>query len=206
RELAAQYPDDLDAQVLFAESLMDTMPWDYWTHDRSPKPETVEILDALRFVMARDPNHPGANHFYIHAVEAGPNPEAGLPAADRLQKYAPAAGHLTHMPAHIYMRVGQYHDAVVANELAVTADRTYISACRAQGFYPGVYYPHNLHFLWWAQLFEGRSAEAMHTAEEAVAYAAENYCGPKKVLEAPRLRQLPWLTMARFGRWEDILA
>src|SRR5262249_24610230 len=112
----------------------------------------------------------------------------------------------THMPAHIYMRVGQYHDAVVANELAVKADRTYISSCRAQGFYPGVYYPHNLHFLWWAQLFEGRSAEAMHTAEEAVAYAAENYCGPKKVLEAPRLRQLPWLTMARFGRWEDILA
>src|SRR5213594_4428908 len=114
REVAKQYPDDLEAQVLFAESLMNTMPWDYWTHDRTPKPETEEILAALRFVMARDPNHPGANHFYIHAVEAGPNPEHGLPAADRLRGYAPAAGHLAHMPAHIYMRVGQYQDALAA--------------------------------------------------------------------------------------------
>src|SRR5436309_3786749 len=131
RELAKQYPDDLDAQVLFAESLMNTMPWDYWTRDRAPKPETEEILDALRFVMARDPNHPGANHFYIHAVEAGPAPGHGLPAADRLAHYAPGAGHLVHMPAHIYIRVGQYHDAVLANERAVKADRDYIRHCRA---------------------------------------------------------------------------
>jgi tetratricopeptide (TPR) repeat protein len=206
RELSKQYPDDLDAQVLFAESLMDTMPWDYWTHDRTPKPETEEILGALRFVMARDPSHPGANHFYIHAVEAGPNPEDGLPAADRLRNYAPAAGHLVHMPGHIYVRVGQYHDAVLANERAVKADRDYISQCRALGFYPGVYYPHNLHFLWWAELFEGRSKDALRTASEAATYAVDNYCGSKKALEAPRLRHLPWLTLARFGRWEDVLA
>jgi tetratricopeptide (TPR) repeat protein len=206
RELSKQYPDDLDAQVLFAESLMDTMPWDYWTHDRTPKPETEEILGALRFVMARDPSHPGANHFYIHAVEAGPNPEDGLPAADRLRNYAPAAGHLVHMPGHIYVRVGQYHDAVQVNERAVKADRDYIRQCRALGFYPGVYYPHNLHFLWWAQLFEGRSKDALRTANEAATYAVDNYCGPKKALEAPRLRHLPWLTLARFGRWEDVLA
>jgi tetratricopeptide (TPR) repeat protein len=206
RELSKQYPDDLDAQVLFAESLMNTMPWDYWTHDRTPKPETEEILGALRFVMARDPNHPGANHFYIHAVEAGPNPEDGLPAADRLRYYAPAAGHLVHMPGHIYVRVGQYHEAVLANERAVKADRDYIRQCRALGFYPGVYYPHNLHFLWWAQLFEGRSKDALRTANQAVAYAVDNYCGPKKALEAPRLRHLPWLTLARFGRWDDVLA
>lgn len=206
RQLVKQYPDDLDAQVLFAESLMDTMPWDYWTRDRAPKPETEEILGALRFVMARDPNHPGANHFYIHAVEAGPNPEHGLPAADRLRDYAPAAGHLVHMPSHIYVRVGQYHDAVTINERAVKADRDYIRHCRALGFYPGVYYPHNMHFLWWAQLFEGRSKDALHTANEAAAYALDNYCGPKKVLEAPRLRHLPWLTLIRFGRWDEALA
>ena len=206
RELSKQYPDDLDAQVLFAESLMDTMPWDYWTHDRTPKPETEEILGALRFVMARDPSHPGANHFYIHAVEAGPSPADGLPAADRLRNYAPAAGHLVHMPGHIYIRVGQYHDAVLANERAVKADRDYIRQCRALGFYPGVYYPHNLHFLWWAELFEGRSKDALRTANEAATYAVDNYCGPKKVFEAPRLRHLPWLTLARFGRWNDVLA
>jgi hypothetical protein len=206
RDLAKQYPDDLDAQVIFAESLMNTMPWDYWTRDRTPKPETEEILSALRFVMSRNPNHPGANHFYIHAVEAGPSPGDGLGAADRLLRYAPAAGHLVHMPAHIYMRVGQYQDAIVANELAVKADKDYIRSCRAQGFYPGVYYPHNIHFLWWAQLFEGRSKDALRTADQAARYANENYCGPSKAYEAPRLRHLPWLTMVRFGKWDQVLA
>ncbi len=206
RDLARQHPDDLDAQVIFAESLMDTMPWDYWTRDLSPKPETEEILSTLRRVMARDPHHPGANHFYIHAVEAGPSPELGLPAADRLAHYAPGAGHLVHMPSHIYMRVGQYADAIAANQRAVKADRDYIRHCRAAGFYPGVYYPHNLHFLWWAQLFDGQSQQALRTATLAASYAQENYCGPRKVLEAPRLRHLPWLTLVRFGRWDEVLA
>jgi hypothetical protein len=206
RELAKQYPDDLDAQTFFAESLMDTMPWDYWTHDRTPKPETEEILAALRFVIARDPYHPGANHFYIHAVEAGPTPEAGLPSADRLLSYAPNAGHLVHMPAHIYVRVGQYADAEVANERATKADRTYIRHCRAQGFYPGAYYPHNMHFLWWAHMFQGRSADALRTAQRSADYALENYCGPTKAVEAPRQRHLPWLTLARFGKWDEVLA
>ncbi len=206
RDLTEQYPDDLDAQVIFAESLINTMPWDYWTRDRTPKPETEEILSALQLVMSRNPKHPGANHFYIHAVEAGPNPEQGLGAADRLLRYAPAAGHLVHMPAHIYMRVGQYADAITANELAVKADKDYIRSCRAQGFYPGVYYPHNIHFLWWAQLFDGRSKEALRTANQAARYANENYCGPSKAYEAPRLRHLPWLTLVRFGKWDDVLA
>lgn len=205
RDLVKQYPDDLDAQVLFAESLMNTMPWDYWTRDRTPKPETEEVLAALRYVMARNPDHPGANHFYIHAVEAGPNPEHALPAADRLLGHAPAAGHLVHMPSHIYVRVGQYHDAVAANERAVKADRDYIRHCRALGFYPGVYYPHNLHFLWWSQLLVGRSKDGLRTAKIAATYALDNYCGPKKALEAPRLRHLPWLTLVRFGRWDEVL-
>jgi tetratricopeptide (TPR) repeat protein len=205
RDLVKEYPDDLDAQTFFAEALMDTMPWDYWLKDRSPKPETEEAFAALRYVIARNPDHPGANHFYIHAVEAGPTPELGLPAADRLGGFAPDAGHLVHMPSHIYIRVGQYHDATVANERAAKADRTYIRHCAAQGFYPGVYYPHNLHFLWYALMFEGRSTEAMRAANQAAQYANENYCGPRKTLEAPRLRHLPWITSARFGRWDEVL-
>jgi tetratricopeptide (TPR) repeat protein len=206
RSLVREYPDDLDAQVMFAEALMNTMPWDYWTRDRTPKPETAEILEALRLVLARAPNHPGANHYYIHAVEAGPNPELGIPSADRLREHAPMAGHLVHMPSHIYVRVGQYQDAILANERAVRADRDYIRHCRAQGFYPGAYYPHNMHFLWWAQLFEGRSRDALRSARQVADYATDNYCGLNKALEGPRLRHLPWLTMARFGRWNEILA
>ena len=205
RELVKQFPDDLDAQAMFAEALMDTMPWDYWAKDRSPKPETEEAIAALRFVLARNPDHPGATHFYIHAVEAGPTPELGIPSADRLGRFAPQAGHLVHMPSHIYLRVGQYHDATVANERAVKADQSYLRHCKAQGFYPGAYYPHNLHFLWYALMFEGRSAEALATANKTAAYANENYCGPRKAVEAPRLRHLPWITWARFGKWDEIL-
>ena len=205
REVVKKYPDDLDAHTLFAEALMDTMPWDYWAKDRSPKPETEEALAALRFVITRNADHPGANHFYIHAVEAGPNPELGLPSADRLANFTAQAGHLVHMPSHIYIRVGQYHDAVEANERAVKADFSYIRHCRAQGFYPGVYYPHNLHFLWWAQMFEGRSADALRTANKVIEYAQDKICGPTPVLEAPRFRHLPWLIKARFGQWDDLL-
>jgi tetratricopeptide (TPR) repeat protein len=206
RDLVKQYPDDLDAHTLFAEALMDTMPWDYWLKDRSPKPETIEAFNALRFVLARNPDHPGANHYYIHAVEAGPNPEWGLPSADRLLNFAPAAGHLVHMPSHIYMRVGHYHNAAISNERAVKADRSYLKQSREQGFYPGVYYPHNIHFLWWAELFQGRSKEALKTADKAAQYAVDNYCGPSKAFEAPRFRHLPWLTHMRFGNWNSILS
>lgn len=206
RELVRQYPDDLDARTLFAESLMDTMPWDYWSKDRTPKPEIEEAFVALRYVLARAPRHPGANHLYIHAVEAGPTPDLGLPSAERLVTAVPGAGHLVHMSSHIYMRVGQYADAIAANERAVRVDRDYIRQCRAQGFYVGVYYPHNLHFLWWAQLVDGRSAAAMKTAERCAAYANESVCGPSQVLEAPRLRHLPWITAVRFGMWDRVMA
>src|SRR5688572_10114846 len=206
REVARKYPDDLDAQTLLAEALMDTMPWDYWKSDRSPKPETEEANAALRYVMARNPDHPGANHLYIHAVEAGPQPELALPAADRLLDHAPQAGHLVHMPSHIYMRVGQYEDAVKSNERAIRADQSYIRHCRAQGFYPGAYYPHNIHFLWYAYLFQGRTTDALKAANRVAENARENYCGPRKAVEGARVRHLVWLTAARFGRWEDVLA
>ena len=205
RNVAKAYPDDLDAQTLLAEALMDTMPWDYWQKDRSPKPETEEANTALRYVITRNPDHPGANHFYIHAVEAGPQPELALPSADRLLNYAPQAGHLVHMPSHIYMRVGQYDDAIKANQRAVKADQSYIRHCRAQGFYPGAYYPHNAYFLWYAYLFQGRVGDALDTAKMVAENALENYCGPKKALEGARVRHLPWLTLARFERWDDVL-
>lgn len=204
RQVARDHPDDLDAATLFAEALMDTMPWDYWTKDRTPKPATRELLAELRRVRQRNPNHPGANHFWIHAVEAGPNPEHGLPAAERLSKFCAQAGHLVHMPSHIYVRVGQYHDASEANYRAQEADRAYISHCRIQGFYSGVYYPHNMHFLWYATSLEGRSAEAMKAAEKVAEYAFDPRCGTT-VIEAPRFRHLPLLVCARFGLWDKIL-
>jgi tetratricopeptide (TPR) repeat protein len=205
RELVKAYPDDLDAQTILSEAIMDTMPWDYWKKDLTPKPEAAEALAALRYVISRNPDHPGANHFYIHAVEAGPNPELALPAADRLAHAVPDAGHLVHMPSHIYFRVGQYQDAEMANRRAVKADRSYIRQCAAQGFYPGVYYPHNEHFLWYANMFQGRSSDALSDAKKCAEVALENYCGPSKALEGPRLRHLPWLTLARFGKWEQVL-
>ncbi|HHY86267.1 MAG TPA: hypothetical protein GYA07_12170 [Verrucomicrobia bacterium] len=205
RELVKQYPDDLDAQTIFAEALMDTMPWDYWLKDRTPRPETKEAFAALQFVLKRNPDHPGATHYFIHAVEAGPNPEWGLPSADRLLELVPQAGHLVHMPSHIYMRVGQYDDAEIANRRAVKADRSYVQSCAAQGFYPGVYYPHNEHFLWFATFFQGRSADALASARKTAQIAVDNFCGPNKAVEGPRFRHLPWLTQARFGKWDDVL-
>jgi tetratricopeptide (TPR) repeat protein len=205
REVAKEYPGDLDAQTLLAEALMDTMPWDYWKKDRSPKPETEEAFAALRYVMSRYPNHPGATHMYIHAVEAGPQPEQGIPAADHLLNFAPDAGHLVHMPSHIYVRVGRYHDATKANERAIKADQSYIRHCAAQGFYPGVYYPHNVHFLWFATMLEGRSADSLAAATKVAQYATELRCGATPVLEAPRFRHLPWVTLVKFGRWDEIL-
>ena len=206
RKMVAQYPDDLDAQTLLAESLMNTMPWDYWAKDRSPKPETEEAFAALRYVLARAPDHPGANHHYIHAVEAGPTPDLALACADRLVSLVPASGHLVHMSSHIYMLVGQYADAIESNERAIRADRDYIRQCKAQGFYVGAYYPHNLHFFWWAQLVDGRSTAAMQTAKRCAQFAADNVCGPSKAVEAPRLRHLPWITALRFGKWDQVLS
>jgi tetratricopeptide (TPR) repeat protein len=205
RNLARENPDDLDASVLFAEALMDTTPWNYWDADKQPGPTTREFLNALESVLRRAPAHPGANHFYIHAVEAGPRPEWGIPSADELAASAPRTGHLIHMPSHIYARVGRYHDASLANERSISADRSYITACRVQGYYPGLYYPHNLHFLWFTTSIEGRSRDSLAAAREVAAYAFEVRCGSTPIVEAPRFRHLPMLVLARFGRWDELL-
>jgi tetratricopeptide (TPR) repeat protein len=206
RTVADAYPDDHDATVFFVDAVMNTTPWSYWQPDKlNPKPEIADALRRTEQVLARVPDHPGANHLYIHLVEAGPQPERGLPSAARLRRYAPAAGHLVHMPSHIYIRVGQYQDAVEANEEAAKADRRYITACQVQGFYPGVYYPHNLHFLWFAKLFQGRAAESLDAAKQVAAYALSPLCGTT-VFEKPRFTWLPLVTQLRFGRWDAVLA
>ncbi|HKY29722.1 MAG TPA: hypothetical protein VJM12_17410 [Pyrinomonadaceae bacterium] len=201
REVVKRYPDDLDTATLFAEALMDTMPWDYYMEDRRPKAVTEELIRALEFVIAKDPEHPGANHYYIHAVEASPYPERALPSAERLGKIAPGAGHLVHMPSHIYLRVGRYHDATLANEKAVTADQSYIAQCRAQGFYPVAYYPHNQHFLWYTSGVQGRSELSIRTAREI-----DRMNDHQKLAEGKRFSPLLVLTLARFGKWDQVLA
>lgn len=206
RRVADAYPDDHDAAVFWVDAWMNTTPWDYWRADkRTPKPDTAEALRAIERVMARYPEHPGANHLYIHLVEAGPEPERGLPSAGRLRRYAPAAGHLVHMPSHIYIRVGQYQDAVEANEEAAKADRSYIASCQVQGFYPGAYYPHNMHFLWYALMFQGRAERGLEAAKQVASYALSPLCGTN-VVEKPRLTWLPIVTQLRFGQWDKVIA
>jgi tetratricopeptide (TPR) repeat protein len=200
REVMKNYPQDLDAATLFAVALMDTMPWDYYLEDNRPKAVTQELIEALEFVISKDPQHPGANHFYIHAVEASPYPERALPSARRLGNIAPGAGHLVHMPSHVYLRVGRYHDATLANEEAVKADQSYITQCRAQGFYPVAYYPHNQHFLWYTSMMEGRSDLSLQTARKI-----DQLNEHQDLAEGKRFSPLLVLTLARFGRWDEVL-
>ncbi|HSF40088.1 MAG TPA: hypothetical protein VLT87_09865 [Thermoanaerobaculia bacterium] len=204
RRLAWRYPEDSDAATLFAEALMDTMPWAYWEKDGQPKPATREVLAVLEGVLARDPNHPGANHFYIHAVEAV-RPELGIAAAERLGSLVPAAGHLVHMPSHIYIRVGRYHDASVANQRAMEADKSYVTQCHAQGLYPLVYMPHNHHFLWAAATLEGRSALALEAARD-MASGIDHHAMRQDGLGTLQHYQItPLYALVRFGRWDEIL-
>jgi tetratricopeptide (TPR) repeat protein len=202
RQVVAQFPDDLDAATLFAESGMNLHPWGLWHQDGTPEAGTEEIVSALESVMRRDPNHMGAVHYYIHAVEASNNPERALAAANRLAALAPNAGHIVHMPAHIYIRTGDYEAAVKTNEQAAEIDRAYIKATGVQGIYPMMYYSHNLHFIAMCGAMEGRYAEAKKNAELLVANV-----GPH-VKDMPLLEGFMTIPMAveiRFHHWSEIL-
>jgi len=205
-DLAKQYPDDVDVLTFWAESMMDTQPWDYWEADlKTPKGNGAAIVATLETVMARAPNHPGALHLYIHAVEASTTPERAEPAADRLLKLMPAAGHIVHMPSHIYYRVGRYADAASANEAAAKVDEDYITACRAQGFYPAGYYGHNIHFLWTSAEMEGRYQGAIDASRRLVkAVDAPNLSKQMSIAELYNLT--PVVTLLRFGKYKEILA
>jgi hypothetical protein len=201
-----RYPDDLDAATLFAEALMDTMPWQYWTKDGEPKPETGELLATLESILERNPDHPGANHMYIHAVEASPNPDRGIASADRLRNLVPGAGHLVHMPSHIYIRVGRYHDAVLANQRAIEADQDYITQCHAQGLYPLGYMPHNHHFLLASAAIAGESELAIQAAHHTAAMADQKMMREPGYGTLQHYYSIPLYTLAKFGKWDEILA
>ena len=204
RILQETYPDDLDAATLYAEAVMDLRPWNYWTRDGRPYDQTLDIIAALERVLAKNADHPGALHYWIHLWEASNTPEKAEAAADRLLPLAPAAGHLVHMPGHIYQRVGRYADAMKSNQLAIVADEDYITQCRAQGLYPLGYYPHNVHFLWFAATMAGQSKIAIDAANKTA-----QAIPPEALKELPILQGfvlVPDFALVRFGKWDEILA
>lgn len=203
RELAAKYPDDDDIQAMFAEAMMNTMPWDYWLDAENPKPGTAEVIAALETVMARNPDHPLALHLYIHAVEASSDPGRAEEAADRLASLVPGSGHLVHMPSHIYWRVGRYYDASEANVRAAQVDEDYIAQCKAQGLYPALYYPHNIHFLWSSASMEGRSEVAIEAGRKVAANVRLEQIREFPIIEF--FQTVPLLSLVRFAHWEEIL-
>ena len=202
-DVVKQFPDDLDAATLFAEAGMDLHPWGLWRPDGTPEGGTEDIIAALESVLKRDPNHMGAIHYYIHAVEASPNPERALAAANRLAALAPAAGHLVHMPGHVYIRTGDFEAAVKTNQLAASADRAYLQASGAPGLYGAMYYSHNLHFIAACSSMNGNYAEA-HKAAEMLA----THVGPM-VKDIPPLEgfmTVPLAVEVRFQKWDQIMA
>ena len=209
REVKERYPEDLDAATLFAEALMDTMPWSYWTEDGKPKPQTPTLLASLESVLNRNPNHPGANHFYIHAIEPK-QPKLGIAAADRLVNLVPGAGHLLHMPSHIYLWVGRYHDAVVANQRGVAADQDYFNhdhaRGRAEGFYRLSYLAHNHYFLWYAAMMSGESKVAIQAAQDTAMMIDSKLMRQPGQGMMQHFYSLPLYAFVRFGMWDKILA
>ncbi len=201
--LVERYPDDLNARTLYAEALMDLVPWNYWEPDGAPGPYTETLVNALESVIAEDPEHVGALHLYIHAMEQF-TPERAVAAADRLGPLVPVAGHLVHMPSHIYLRVGRYQDAVVANTKAALADEDYIAQCNAQGFYPAAYHPHNVHFLWYAAMMGGRQELAVATAKRLLGNVHLEMA--KQFGSIQQFLAVPSSTYIRFGLWEQALA
>lgn len=204
-ELAAKYPDDLDAQVLYAEAMMDLHPWDFWTKAGEAQPWTPKILETLESVIERNPDHPMANHLYIHATEASQNPGKALPSAKRLAKAVPGAGHLVHMPAHTYIRVGMYHEGSQANERAIESDNEYVAQCHQQGIYPLGYIPHNHHFLWATATLEGRKERSLEAAQSTYEHVDTLMMREPGMGLLQHYWTIPMYSNVRFGQWDDIL-
>ncbi len=201
-KLVRSYPDDLDAATLFAESMMNLNPWKLWTKDGKPNEGTEEIVATLESVLKRNPNHLGANHYYIHAVEASLHPERALPSAARLEKLAPAAGHLVHMPSHIYARMGEHAASMHCNEMAAEADKKYIAATKERGVYPVMYYSHNLHFLAFAATMRGDFSAARDAAARLAAHVEPDV---KMMPMLEGFLPTPYLVLMAFEKWGDIV-
>jgi tetratricopeptide (TPR) repeat protein len=203
--VAKKYPDDPEAQTMYAESMMDLSPWNYWEgRGTRARPGTEDVIAALERTLKRYPNHLGACHFYIHIVEASTTPSRALPCADKMAQQIPGAGHLVHMPSHIYMRVGYYDRVVNHNHDAVEADQTYVQDRKPKGFYQYMYYPHNWHMMWYGLIQLGRGAEAIHASRELVKVV------PVAVVKtAPPLEYFfpaPYWSLVRFGKYDEMLA
>jgi tetratricopeptide (TPR) repeat protein len=204
-DVAARFPDDLDVATLHAEAMMDTQPWDYWSDGgRTPKGYAAAIVAALEHVLASDPGHPGAIHLYIHAVEASDRPERAEPHADRLAALMPGAGHVVHMPSHIYYRIGRYIDALEQNKKAVAVDEAYIGATHATGFYPAAYYPHNVHFALAAAQMAGDAKTALEMSQKLHSILTADMASAVPL--AQPVMAAPFFAHAQFGSPDAVLA
>lgn len=204
RVLAHRYPDDPDIATLFAEGLMDLHPWDLWGRDGSVKPWTPEIIAALERSIKLFPDHPGAHHLYIHAVEASRSPDRALPSAAYLEHAVPGSGHLTHMPAHIYIRTGRYHQGVVTNQRSVKADEKYMAACHAHGIYPLVYFPHNIHFISACAAMGGERELAWESALDLRASLAQDLIHAPEFAALEHYHAYPWMVAVKLGMWDRL--
>ena len=202
RDVAKKYPDDPDATTMFAESLMMLRPWQLWTPDGKPAPRTLELVAAIESVLKRNPDHPGANHFYIHAVEASPNLERAMPSAMRLMTLVPGAGHLVHMPGHIFLQTGDYDLAAKTNVNATAADKAFVERTGATGMYPLMYRTHNYHFIAYARAQQGRYDEAKQAALEMIEIVGD---ADLKMQMLEGFLLYPLMMDLRFQRWDEIL-
>ncbi len=198
-----QFADHSEVGTLYAASVMNTMPWDYYTEDLKPKGTTTGAVKALEKVLESDPDHPGAHHYYIHIIESV-DPDKAVGSADALTTSMPGAGHIVHMPSHIYIGVGMYEKAAQANRKAIEADETYIAQCQAQGMYPLAYYPHNIHFLWAAATMLGNSQEAIDAAQKVALRVPVSLAADIPFIQD--FMSVPVQAFVRFGRWNDVLS
>jgi tetratricopeptide (TPR) repeat protein len=202
--LTQKYPEDDDIAAMYGEAWMNTMPWNYWSDATTPRPEIVPVIAALEATIARSPKHPLALHLYIHAMEASATPEKAETASDTLLTIAPGSGHLVHMPAHIYYRIGRYKDSVDANALAAKVDEDYIAQCNAQGFYPAMYYPHNIHHLWSSASMMGQSKVAIDAARKLADNVSLEQIDQFPTVEF--FKTVPLQSLVQFGKWVEIMA
>ena len=207
RVVYQKYPSNPDIAAMTAEALMDLHPWDLWNKDGTPQPWTPEIVDIIESVLESHPEHPQAIHLYIHAIEASPDPEKGLPFAKNLEFCVPGSGHLLHMPSHLYINTGHYGDGTAANERAVKIDSKYVEACHAVGIYPLAYYPHNWHFLAACAALEGKGTRSLQASRYMADFVVDQEL--MTTLEMATLQHfysIPWFIMVKFAMWDEIMA
>jgi tetratricopeptide (TPR) repeat protein len=202
-----EFPENDFVATLYAESIMNLHAWDFYSRKGGePRPWTPDLQAVLEKAIAINPNNPLANHLYLHATEAAPDVEKALASAERLKTLVPAAGHLVHMPSHIYINTGDYHAGSIANEQAVVADSIYIAECKSQGVYPQYYYPHNYHFLAATATFEGRGAKAIEAAYKTVNILDKKYFREAGYETVLHYATIPMHVLVKFEQWEKILA